>query len=92
MIVCVGGVSPPEAEEHGERGAKADQVLYPEHEAALRGLRRLGAVREVAPAAAGGRGGARHLGRAPRVLHVLAPARQHVIRDNTACTHTISQH
>ena len=84
MIVSVGRVPPPEAEEHRERGAETDEVLYPEHEAALGRLGRLGRVREVAPAAASGRGGAWHLGGAPRVLHILAPARQHVIRDNTA--------
>ena len=85
VIVSVGRVPPPEAEEHGERGAETDEVLYPEHEATLRRLGRLGGVREVASAAAGRRGGAGHLGGAPRVLHILAPTRQHVIRDNTAC-------
>ena len=91
MIVGVRRVPPPEAEEHGERGAEADQVLNPEHEAALRGLRRLGRVREVAPGAAGGRGRPRHLRPAPRVLHLLAPARQHVVRDNTASNKKVSE-
>ena len=32
VVVCVGGVSPPQAKEHGQWGAKAEEVLYPEDE------------------------------------------------------------
>ena len=79
VVVGVGGVPPPQAEEDRERAAEADEVLYPEHEAALGGLRR-----GPEPPGAGAHAAA------PGVLHVLTPPGQHVVGDNTACNHNQS--
>ena len=84
VIVGIGRVSPPQTEKHGQWRAKTEQVLYSEQEAALSWLGRLGGVGEISPATGGARRSG-HLARAPGVLHVLAPAAQHVVGDNTAC-------
>ena len=84
VIVGIGRVSPPQTEKHGQWRAKTEQVLYSEQEAALSRLRRLGGVREISPPT-GGAGRSGDLAGAPGVLHVLAPAAQHVVGDNTAC-------
>ena len=90
VIVGIGRVSPPQTEKHGQWRAKTEQVLYSEQEAALSRLRRLGGVGEISPATSGaGRSG--DLAGAPGVLHVLAPAAQHVVGDNTACKARVAQ-
>ena len=90
MVVCVGRVSPPQTEKHGQWRAKTEEVLYSEQEAALSRLWRLGGMGEISPPT-GGAGRSGDLAGAPGVLHVLAPPAQHVVGDDTACKVTVSQ-
>ena len=90
VIVGIGRVSPPQTEKHGQWRAETEEVLYSEQEAALGRLRRLGGVGEISPATSRA-GWSGDLAGAPGVLHVLAPAAQHVVGDNTACKARVAQ-
>ena len=81
VIVGVGRVSPAQAEEDREGRAQTEKVFYSEEQSALGWLGRLGG--EISPST-GCTGRSGELTGAPGMLHVLAPATQHVVGYNTA--------
>ena len=81
VIVGVGRVSPAQAEKDREGRAQTEKVFYSEEQSALGWLGRLGG--EISPST-GCTGRSGELTGAPGMLHVLAPATQHVVGYNTA--------